>query len=238
LKALEKLQELARKKRKVVILFFDEFQVLGEVVHDHSIEAAIREAAQKSTHTAYVFSGSHRHLIHQMFYDKKRPFYKLCDLIVLNRIEAESYQTYIQHAAKIRWKKELNTEAMNILLLLTERHSYYVNKLCSLLWLGDYPNAETVQQHWHQYVLENKALIEREMELLSLNQRKILILLASEGATDEPYGKNFAYKLNLSMSSIARAMKTLYERDYLYQEKEGKIKILDPLIKHALSPVE
>jgi AAA+ ATPase superfamily predicted ATPase len=91
LKSLEKLQELAFKKNKRVILFLDEFQVLGEVINNNSIEAVIREAAQKSTHVSYLFSGSNRHLMEQMFYDRKRPFYKLCDQIKLERIHEKDY---------------------------------------------------------------------------------------------------------------------------------------------------
>ncbi|MFM8454384.1 MAG: hypothetical protein ACKOAD_05425 [Gammaproteobacteria bacterium] len=86
--SLEKLHELAKNKNKKIIIFMDEFQVIGEIMDNYSIEAAIREVAQKSTHIAYIFSGSNTHLIEQMFYDKKRPFYKLCDLITLNRIKA------------------------------------------------------------------------------------------------------------------------------------------------------
>lgn len=61
--------------------------------------------------------------------------------------------------------------------MLTERHSYYVNKLCSLLWLGDYPKVGDATQHWQSYALESRPLVERELELLSVNQRKLLIYL-------------------------------------------------------------
>ena len=86
LQALEKLHDLALKKGKRVVLFLDEFQVVGEVIENNAIEAVIREAAQKSTYIYYVFFGSNRHLMEQMFYDRKRPFYKLCDQIKLERI--------------------------------------------------------------------------------------------------------------------------------------------------------
>ena len=41
LDALEKLQDIAQKKKKRVVLFLDEFQVVGEVTNDYSIEAVM-----------------------------------------------------------------------------------------------------------------------------------------------------------------------------------------------------
>jgi len=71
LKSLERLDALAKKRNKKVILYLDEFQSVGEVCDNHAIEASIREAVQKTTYVSYVFSGSDRHLINQMFNDKK-----------------------------------------------------------------------------------------------------------------------------------------------------------------------
>lgn len=235
LEALEKLQQYALKKEKRTILFMDEFQVLGEVTQNYSIEAAIREAVQKSSHVAYVFSGSNRHLMNEMFYDKKRPFYKLCDLITLDRISEKDYEGYIQKAALETWNKKLSEDVLATIFQFTERHSYYVNKLCSLLWLGDYPNKNTVSEHWEQYSLENKSMIEREIELLSFNQRKLLIFLAEEEEEKELFSKSFAAQLNMSLSSIARALAGLNEKDYLYKNKEGYYRIMDPLVKTILT---
>jgi len=134
LEALEKLQFLASKKDKKVILFLDEFQVVGDIAKDYSIEAIIREAVQKSPNVVYIFSGSNRHLMEQMFYDKKRPFYKLCDLITVDRISTEDYTAYIQKSAILRWKNNLDQNVMETIFLITERHAYYINKLCSMLW--------------------------------------------------------------------------------------------------------
>ncbi len=236
LEALEKLQKLAVQKKKKVILFLDEFQAVGEVTKDYSIEAVIREAIQKSTNVAYVFSGSNRHLMEQMFYDKKRPFYKLCDLITIDRISVENYKDYIKKAALRTWNKNLDSKLVDAIFAITERHAYYVNKLCSLLWQNDFPkNVNIIYDIWRKFVLENKSFIEREMELLSINQRKILILLANREAVREPYGKDFAISLGLSLSSIAVALSDLIAKDYVYMTQEKEYRILDPLIKSVLS---
>ncbi len=236
LKSLEKLHEIAKNKKKHVILFLDEFQVVGEIAKNNSIEAAIREAAQKSTHVAYIFSGSNRHLIEEIFNDKKRPFYKLCDHIKLNRINQDEYTKYIQAAFKEIYKDIINQESLKIIFELTECHAYYINKLCSLLSQNKIlAHSKEILITWQRFVLENKSSIERELALLSLNQRKLLIFLANEPRITGLFSKELTQQVNLTSSSIQRAIATLIEKDYVYIDENKFYKILDPLIKDVLN---
>ncbi len=238
LEALEKLHALAEKKKKKVILFLDEFQVLCEIIKNYSIEGAIRHAVQKSRYVAYVFSGSNRHLISSMFYDKNRPFYKSCDTIRLERISKKDYEPYIQKSAKKRWGKVLDGAVLKSIFLLTEFHPYYVNKLCSLLWLmGEAPTEEDVLNQWQQYALENKSLIEREIELISLNQRKLLIAVAKNEPTKEIFGKLFSTQIDISPGSLSRTLEGLMQKDYVYVDEHGFYRVLDPLISFVLRGV-
>ena len=235
LKTLEKLQELAIKKGKRVVLFLDEFQVIGEVINNNSMEAVIREAAQKSTHVSYVFSGSNRHLMEQMFYDRKRPFYKLCDQIKLDRIHEKEYEHYINIAAKETWNKTLEQSTLEMIFELSECHSYYVNKLCSLLWLQpDSPKKQDVISTWENFVLENKSSVERELSLLTINQRKLLIYLSTQGKTRELFSKKITQQINLTSSSVQRAVEPLIEKDYIYSDQDKSYGVLDPLIQSVL----
>lgn len=235
LTALEKLQALAKQRNKIVILFIDEFQIVGEVLKTHSIEAAIREAAQKSTNVMYIFSGSNRHLLSEMFYDKKRPLYKLCDIIILDRISRKSYEKFIQNAALEKWQKKLSTEALDMIFQLTERHSYYINKLCSLLWMNDFPNETIVQNTWHEYALDNTSMIAKEIEGLSLNQRKLLVHLARHEPVKEIFSSDYMSNLEIPPGSINQALKKLKEKDYIFEDERGIYRVVDPLLKTVLS---
>lgn len=236
LAALERLDAHAAKRKIQVIIFLDEFQVLAEITQDNSIEAAIREAAQKSKHVSYVFSGSNRHLIEVMFNDKRRPFYNFCDTITLNRITSNHYEPYIKKAAIERWKQPLSTLALETIFNLSELHPYYVNKLCSLVWQqAELPDETCMEATWKRYVAENKSGIERELSLLSLNQRKLLINLAEEkGDNMKPFAKQSVYDWEMPATSIYRAMESLREREYVFVDAEGKYRVLDPLIKSVL----
>lgn len=234
LNAFHKLHALAKKRRKKVILYLDEFQVIGEVTNNYAIEAILREIAQQSENIAFIYSGSDRHLIDELFNDKKRPFYNLCDIIRLDRISEHDYVKYLQKVSMIHWKSELSEKTLSMIFEYTERHSFYFNKLCSILWQSAKPTPNMVTDAWESFVSESKSSIERELSLLAINQRRILMTLASTGGTNEPFSKQFLSHLNLSNSSASRAMKVLIEKDYVLETEEGLYKVLDPLIRSIL----
>jgi uncharacterized protein len=236
LNALEKLHKIAEKRQKKVILYLDEFQVVGEVCSNYAIEAVIREVAQMSEYISFVFSGSNRHLIQQQFHDKKRPFYKLCDEINLDRISETDYEKHLKKASVDKWGCELHNNTVSTILQHTKCHAYYFNKLCSILWQGNQPTPKLVDSAWINFVDENKSAIERELSLLTINQRKILTILAEEDGVIEPFGKAFLSKINMSNSSAARSIKPLLNKDYIcVDNKSNAYVILDPLIKDVLA---
>jgi len=229
---LKKLQKLVVKKKLNVVLFIDEFQNLANIDGHEAIEAAIRHEAQTSKNIAYVFSGSNRHLIEDMFFDSNRPFYKLCDTIHLNRIAAEHYKNYIQKAAIKRWNKPVSQDVIDIILELTECHPYYVNLLCFKVWLQKFPSVKTVISCWEQCVRENRSQIEKEVDLLSLNQKRLIIGISRYGATNQPTGKVFLNKLNMSSTSLSQALSTLINKDYTYKDELGYYRLLDPMLRY------
>ncbi len=231
---LKKLSELAEKRKIKAVLFIDEFQQLAEISKNCAIEAAIREVAQVSKNILYVFSGSNRHLLEAMFFDKNRPFYKLCDLIKVDRIADEHYYPYIKKAIKKTTDNDINNDAIGTILFLTKNHPYYVNFLCSKLAYKKELTVEIIEQCWIQCARESKAQMERELSFLSFNQRKLYIGLAKFGKNKQPSDKSTLEKMGLTSASLLQALKVLIEKDYILQDKEGYYKILDPMHKTIL----
>lgn len=232
---LERIDYLSQKYRKKVVLFFDEFQRLCEITDNHAIESVMREIAQKSKNIMFIFSGSNRHLLYQMFDDRKRAFYKLCDRILLERISSEEYRKYIQSAAQKTWNKVLTDELVEKILLLTERHPYYVNLICSKLWKDQLPQLKDVEIIWQHYIMEERSQVANEIELLSKNQRKLLSVLSRNNGTDAPRSREFEQNAEMSGATIAQALDFLEKRDYIFKNETNRYIVLDPLIKAVLS---
>ena len=158
--ALTKLENLLKKYNKKVVLFFDEFQIVGQIATKVSVEATIRAHVQMPSNIIYIFSGSNRHLLGQIFDDRNRPFYKLCDRLVVNKISTEHYIKFINHAAQKKWKKQFTKSTIDKILDLTNRHPFYVNALCFKIWQDTkIPSLERVEEHWHLLAEEQKPQI-------------------------------------------------------------------------------
>jgi len=233
---LERLEHLAVKSNRKIILFFDEFQCIGEITPDHAMESVLRQVAQLTKSIAFIFSGSNRHLLHELFDDQNRPFYKLCERITLDRISADAYTNHIKKAALKRWKADLPPRVLECLFNYSERHPYYLNLLCARMLLEKHPpTPELIDQTWHQYVLEERSHVASEIELLSKNQRKLLTILARTDGTRAPLGREFIQEANMSKTTIDQALTFLEKRDYVFKNEKGYVQVLDPLIKSVLS---
>ncbi|MAZ39161.1 MAG: hypothetical protein CMF49_03495 [Legionellales bacterium] len=228
------LDEIARKTKKTCVLVLDEFQQIGELKENHAIEAAIRHAVERSTNVSYIFCGSKHHLLNEMFSDKSRPLYHLCDLMMINRISTVSYQNFLNKMAKSKWKQHLNEDALSEIIYLTENHSYYINALCRRLWREKHaPLISEVRKSWNEYVIQQGAWIIDELSRLTLNRRKVLVTLASE-KTKEPQGESFCKKARLSASGVKRALNDLIKSDMVLKSQDGYYHILDPAISYFI----
>ena len=121
------------------------------------------------------------------------------------------------------------------ILNLAQCHPYYVNLLCSKLWLGKFPNEKEVELCWDICAHETRSQIEKEIDLLSFNQKKMIICLARFGKIDKPTGQDFLGKAGLSSTSAAQALSVLIEKDYIYKNEQGSYCLLDPLFDYVLA---
>jgi len=230
--ALSLLEYLLREKKQHAVLLMDEFQNVGVIAKGTGIEAATRNVAQKTQYLTFIFSGSNRKLLKSMFEDQNRPLYKLCWKITLARISSEYYFEHLQKAARLPWKIELNSIILDRIILLTEKHPYYLNKLCDRFWTfcpKRPPMLNKVDQAWKEILQEEKSDAIKEILFLSLGQKNVLVQIA-KGAT-QLTGKQSMLDLEMTSSSILAALDGLEEKDML--EKQGDFyQIINPVVKY------
>jgi len=238
LDVLERLEKLAEKTNNKLVLFFDEFQCLGEVAPDHGMEGVLRQVAQLTKSISFIFSGSNRHLLNQLFEDRKRPFYKLCERMTLDRIAELDYAQHIQNTAIKKWGSNLDEETLSSLFFYSERHPYYLNLLCSrMVYENVKPSRSTIEDLWSQYVMEERSNVGAEAELLSKNQKKLLTVLSRTNGTYSALGRDFIQSTKMSKATVDQSLTFLNRHDYIIKAHDGFVSVLDPLIKAALSGV-
>lgn len=224
---LNQLEAVAKKVKKRVVVVMDEFQEIHSM-EGHKVEAAIRHSMQYSQHVTYVFLGSNRRLLENMFNDKNRPFYQSCEVLKLGRISSEDYIPFIQKAAKSKWGKHLEDKVVNEILRLTENHPSYVNRLCRYFWLTDRkPDVSMLKKYWTRYVLSRRQDFSEDFSSLSQNQKKLLVYLA-RNRVEKPSGQAAAYALEAPEASVRQALRELVAKDFVFKDQEGIWQILDP----------
>lgn len=229
------LDKLAVKEKKKIIILMEEFQQVTTLDNTEVIEGAIRHAIERSQNVSYIFSGSNRHLLAEMFEDSNRPLYQCCDRIQLERISPKDYQVFLDQAALDQWGKRLGDDEISEILKLTRCHPYYLNVLCSRIWREkNKPSTNMIRQVWIDYVQEEKIKVVSLVTSLSKNQRAILIVLA-EKPISEPTGIEFLNKVVLSSSSVNQALKVLLHKDLIFINENNEFEVLDPVVAQCLN---
>ncbi len=230
--ALLLLEGLLSEQNKHAVLLLDEFQNIGVIAKGMGIEGAIRHVAQKTKHLMLIFSGSNRKLLQTMFDDDTRPLYKLCWKLILNRISEEHYKKHFLKAAKLSWNTSLPEISLEKIMTLTERHSYYINKLCDQLWTycDRAFGLKEIDRVWTQILEEEKSDVVKEISLLSMGQKNVLFYIA-KGSTQSLTSKESVLSLQMTSSSIVAALHGLEEKDVI-EKQISEYHIINPVLKY------
>ena len=237
--ALLLLEKLLMEKNKKAVIFLDEFQEIDAISKQRGIEGAFRTAAQEMQCLSLIFSGSVRSLLLSMFEDENRPLYKLCRKIKLDRIAAEDYEKHIQKIAIETWSSPLNEATFNKIMVLSNRHPYYVNYLCDILWetCDQLPDVIDIENAWANVVIEEWSDALRELSDLPIGQRRLLKFIANN-AIKSIQSQETCVAISMPASSISTAVHVLIEKDYVEQNKEGGYNVINPLLLAVLQGAE
>lgn len=233
--AIALLDKLLEEKEKQAVLLFDEFQEVGNIAKGRGVEGAIRHAAQSTQNLAIIFSGSNPHILKNMFENERRPLYKLCKKLPLERISIDHYRKHLNWAADEVWGETLSEPAFDLIMTLTERHPYYVNALCDEVWseCDSTPVEDQIRECWNYVVQGEKSDLIKDFLNLSDNQRKVLKQIVNFGGADL-YSKEALYQMDMQSSSLNTALVSLMERDFVEKLEEG-YSIIVPVYKALLS---
>jgi uncharacterized protein len=233
--ALFLLEKLLQERNRQAVFLFDEFQEIGALKKGRGIEGAIRHVAQETQNLSLIFSGSNPHMLETMFEDERRPLYKLCRKLVLDRIPKNHYKSHLNKAAKERWGNILPEETFEIIMLLTEQHPYYINYICDELWSEHekIPSIKHVEKAWETVVEEERSDLLKDFFLLSENQRKILIYIANFGG-ENMHSHDVVKNTAIPSGSIQKTLVVLIEKNYI-EKHGGKYRIIAPAYNKLLT---
>lgn len=224
----EIFQYLAHADRPCLVAI-DEFQTICGY-EEKNVEALLRTYIQDCNNARFVFSGSQRHMMGEMFTSHARPFYQAASLLSLKAIDESTYSDFIIHHFESRGKR-ISPEAVSYLYNMVEGTTWYIQKLCNEVFayaddgvLCTTADVDTALEH----ILEEKTETFQDiMARLTLKQRQLLVALSKEGRDAQPTSGAFIKRYKLSTpSSIQRSLSSLLDKDIISSEP-GKWYIYD-----------
>ncbi|MEA2081433.1 MAG: hypothetical protein U9O97_01645 [Elusimicrobiota bacterium] len=222
-----------REKKKAVVVF-DEFQEITNY-GDDEIERKMRSVFQSHNNVSYIFMGSKRHMMNELFNNSNRPFYRSGKHFPLGKIEKTEFKTFIEKWLK-SGKYQCEEGVIEHILDVTESHPYYTQMLCHIIWeeARNYKiDKKTVELSVEKLFAREADAFFSVWESLSNGQSKLLLALARD-ETSEIYGSKFIKRYNISSpSSVQKAVKALTEKEIIIKE-DGIYKISDIFLKEWL----
>ena len=127
-------QEIARRKKKKIIICIDEFQNISRFDPHTRLQGRLRSAWQHHGHVGYLLYGSKKTMMMEIFNETNGPFYRFGEIIYLNRIATARLREYVQEAF-ISTGKEISEDICNRIIDTVENHPYYLQQFARNIWL-------------------------------------------------------------------------------------------------------
>lgn len=217
---LDNLMKLITGISKEIVIMFDEFQQTGNYPEKNT-EHILRTIIQSYPHVPFIFSGSSKHMLENMFLSPARPFYQSAELMYLDNIKEEYYREYIS-AIFSREARKIEPDALAEIFAWTRIHTYYVQYVCNILYEKGSAIIDIKMVHnvFHQ-VLENfEPLFVSYRNLIPGHQFRLLQAIAAENGIRQPTSGTFIRKHNLtSASSVATSLKSLAEKEMIIHDR-------------------
>ncbi len=222
-------------KRCLVVI--DEFQQITRYP-EKNVEEILRTHIQKLSNANFVFSGSRRRLMEEMFFSAKRPFYQSAKLLRLEAINQDVYfdfaHTHFQQAGK-----DISKEAFTYVYETFLGVTLYVQRLMKDAYIETLPgttcDVDMVMRLTEDYIRENDSHLREQLSFITEAQKELLYAIHAEGQVQSITSSAFNRKHRLrSPSSTQSAALKLLEYD-LITRKEKTYSLSDPLMDLWLS---
>jgi len=211
---LEQILRLISEIKQNIVFMFDEFQQVGNYP-EKNIEAMLRSVIQTYPTVPFIFSGSSKHILENMFMSPGRPFYQSSELMYLDRINEDDYTIFIRENFT-RNNREIDEVSVKKILSWTRLHTYYTQYLCNNLYeKGENKIGEgDINSALYQIITDFEPQYINYRNLLPSHQFRLLKAIAAEDGVSQPTSGKFIGKHDLtSASSVSTSLKALAEKE-------------------------
>ena len=209
---------------KRVYLAIDEFQQITEYP-EKGTEALLRSYIQFVHNVRFIFSGSKKHLMEEMFCSPQRPFYQSTQLMELNPLHEEIYFDFANRFFEAK-KGSITRELFHSLYQRFDGYTWYIQAVMHRLYEQE-KHVSTESQLSDAILFQINTMSSYYQTLttfLTDNQFSLLKAIALERIVSQPQSMDFIQRYSLpNASSVKSALEVLTNKDLVYHTSEGYI---------------
>ncbi len=225
-----RLAEAVAAKKKIAIAF-DEFQEVARYGGDF-FEKHLRKCIQRHDNIAYIFSGSQKHLITDMFNDSKRAFYRQAASFPLEKIATQAYVDWVMYLYR-QDNRKIDSQLIRRVVRRCDRHPAYIQEFFHYLWEEKRLSAAAIDNLERRIIRRRMAEFAYAWDSLTLNQRRALKLIVFTGGKGLYAVDNLVAFGFRTPSQATAAIEKLIQREFVV--KNGVYQIQDPIFKRWLA---
>ena len=219
-KSLEEIFQYLEEAKRPCVVAINEFQQI-EKYPEKNVEALLRTYIQHCHNATFIFAGSQRHIIQNMFASASKPFYNSSSIMSLGPIAKEKY---VEFAVRLftKFGKTCAPEWVEKLYDTLEGHTWYMQAVLYLAFYMTDKNCSPyiIDEALMKRVTDNENVFESMYYGLSERQRQVLKAVATEGKASQTQSVAFIKKHGLpSASSVQSALRQLMDKDLITTEK-------------------
>lgn len=231
---LEEIFNYLKAADRRCIVAIDEFQAIANYP-EQNVEELIRTYVQQCRNAVFVFSGSQKSMMSEMFSSPARPFYQSVSLMFLKPVALPEYEAF----AKRHFEQAGKQIADGIVKSVYERFdgtTWYLQKVLNQLFATkDKVVAADVDKAVEQIINQNEEAYKDVLYQLSARQRDLLIAVSHEGKARQITGTPFIRRNHLaSASSVQKSTQALIGRQLLTHQ-QGTYEVYDKLMAEWLN---
>jgi len=215
---LEQIFKYIEDSERPVLVAMDEFQQIT-CYPEKNVEAVLRTYIQRSKNSTWVFSGSSRHLLSEMFLAPSRPFYASTSMLSLECIPVGTYSEFAVNLFR-RDGKELDAAVPEIVYKKFDGVTWFMQKVMNRLYSetgnGQRCDESMVDDTIREIVEGNGAIYTDLLYQLAPRQKELLLAINKEGKAKAITSGKFIKKHMLqSPSTVQTAAQALVDRQII-----------------------
>lgn len=228
---LDEIFEYLNNADKPCMVAIDEFQQITKYSDSPNIEATLRTYIQKCINSTFIFSGSKRHLMGEIFTSPARPFYQSVLIMNLRPISLEKYTEFAQTQFE-KYGKHIDAPVVAEIYQRFDAVTSCIQRMLNVLFLktplGQHCTIDMVDGAI-SYILD--MFTETYTDLLDKipeKQREVFLAIAREGKATAITSKAFIKRHHLQTGSVVTAaVRGLLDKDFITQDKNTYM-VYDP----------